>query len=177
MIVHKCSPCAGEGRMQRKSKLEVKVPSGIDHGQRLKLTGEGDGGVHGGPSGDLYILIQVRDHDFFEREGQNVHCTVPISFSQAALGAEIEVPTLSGRVSFQIPAGTQAGEKMRLKGKGIARLGGYGKGDQILSIDVETPRKLNSEQEELFRRLAQLEHKKCNPKSKGFFDQVRELFQ
>ncbi|MCY4643412.1 MAG: molecular chaperone DnaJ [Bacteriovoracales bacterium] len=177
VIAHKCSTCSGEGRNHKKSKLEVKVPPGIDHGQRLKLTREGDCGLYGGPNGDLFIAIQIESHHFFERDGQNVHCTVPISFSQAALGAKIEVPTLSGKVAFQVPAGTQSGEKMRLKGKGITRLGGYGHGDQILSIDVETPKKLDREQEELFRRLAELEHKKCNPKSKGFFDQVKELFQ
>ena len=113
----------------------------------------------------------------FERDGFNVHCTVPISFSQAALGAEIEVPTITGKVSFKVPQGTQSGKKMQLRGKGISRLGSYGQGDQILHIHVETPSGLTEEQRELFTRLSELEHKKCNPMSKGFFDRMREIFQ
>ena len=177
VIVDKCSPCRGEGRVRKKNDLEVKIPAGIDDGQRLKLTGEGDCGAHGGPGGDLYVEIQIKPHELFERDGFNVHCTVPISFSQAALGAEMEVPTISGKVSFRIPAGTQSGKKMQLRGKGIGRLGAYGHGDQILHIHVETPTRLTGEQQEIFSQLAELEHKKCNPMSKGFFDRMRELFQ
>lgn len=177
IIKDKCGTCAGEGRNRKTSELEIKVPAGIDDGQRLKLSGEGDDGLHGGPSGDLYVVIQIEEHEFFERDGFDVYCKVPVSFSQAALGAEIEVPTLDGKVSVKVPPGTQSGKKMRLKGKGITRLGSYGQGDQIIFIHVETPTKLNSEQRDLFQRLGELEESTTNPMSKGFFDKVRELFQ
>jgi len=177
-VTDPCGTCRGDGRKRKKVDLEVKVPAGIDHGQRLKLSREGDAGQHGGPNGDLYVVIQLKEHDIFERDEFDVHCTVPISFSQAALGAEIEVPTLEGKVSVKIPVGTQAGKRMRLKGKGIQKLGGYGIGDQILTVHVETPTKLNGEQKELFEKLAQLETtENCNPMSRGFFDKVKDLFQ
>lgn len=177
IIVDKCTDCSGQGRIQKESELEVKIPAGIDDGQRLKLTGEGDAGTHNGPSGDLYVVIQINEHEFFERDGFDVHCIVPVSFSQAALGAEVEVPTLNGKVSVNVPSGTQSGKRMRLKGKGITRLGSYGNGDQIISVHVETPSKLNSEQKDLFKRLAELEETQCNPMSKGFFDRVKDIFQ
>ncbi|MDD0854462.1 molecular chaperone DnaJ [Halobacteriovorax sp. GB3] len=173
-----CGTCHGEGRARKESELSVKIPAGIDEGQRLKLSGEGDAGAQGGPDGDLYVVIQIEEHEIFERDGFDVHCTVPVSFSQAALGAEIEVPTLDGKVLVNIPTGTQSGRKMRLKGKGIQRLGGYGgNGDCILHIHVETPTKLSSEQKELFQKLAEIEHENCNPMSRGFFDKVKDLFQ
>lgn len=176
MISDPCQKCHGQGRTKRKVELEVKVPAGIDRGQRLKLTGEGDAGPQNGPHGDLYVVIDIDAHDFFERDGNNVYCQVPISFSQAALGADIEVPTLHGKVSVKIPEGTQSGKKMRLKGKGIQRLGGYGMGDQILSIHVETPTKLTSEQREVFERLAEMDSVKSSPMSRGFFDKMKDLF-
>jgi molecular chaperone DnaJ len=176
MIKDPCGTCNGQGKKKKKVDLQVKVPAGIDEGQRLKLSNEGDTGVLGGPNGDLYVVINIKPHEIFEREEFDVHCTVPISFSQAALGAEMEVPTLSGKVSLKIPAGTQAGVKMRLKGKGIQRLGGYGIGDQIVSVHVETPTKITSEQKELFTRLSELDHQ-SNPMSRGFFDKVKDLFQ
>lgn len=177
MIKDPCPTCHGQGRNRKKETLSVKVPAGIDEGQRLKLSGQGDGGVHGGPAGDLYVLIRIKDHELFTRDEFDVVCEVPISFSQAALGAEIEVPTLGGRVSVKIPAGTQSGKKMRLKNKGIAKLGGYGFGDQIIAVHVETPTKLSGEQRELFERLLTLEQNNTNPMSRGFFDKVKDLFQ
>jgi molecular chaperone DnaJ len=174
MVSDPCGSCNGEGRKRKDVDLAVKVPAGIDVGQRLKLSGEGDAGMNGGPSGDLYVVIDIEEHEFFEREGFNVHCQVPISFSQAALGAEVEVPTLEGKVEVKIPEGTQSGSKMRLKGKGITKLGGYGTGDQILEIHVETPTKISSEQREIFKKLAEFED--STPMSKGFFDRVREFF-
>jgi len=180
-IAQTCPKCGGQGeiaeRVKKKANLSVKIPNGIDSGQRLKLSGEGDVGSNGGPNGDLYVLIRIKEHEFFEREGFDVHCKVPISFSQAALGAEVEVPILAGKVSLTIPAGTQSGKKMRLKGKGIQRLGSYGQGDQIITVVLETPSKLSEEQRELFGRLAELEHTKTNPLSRGFFDKVKNLFQ
>ncbi len=181
-ISQTCPKCGGMGEsaelIRKKVNLSVKIPGGIDEGQRLKLTGEGGPGGNGGPRGDLYVLIRIKEHDFFTRDDFDVYCNVPISFSQAALGAEVEVPTLAGKVSVKIPSGTQAGKRMRLKNKGITRLGGYGFGDEIITIHVETPSKLTDEQRELFGRLAELEQKDSNsPMSKGFFDKVKELFQ
>lgn len=176
MIKDPCQTCHGQGKKKKKVDLQVKVPAGIDQGQRLKLSGEGDAGSMGGPNGDLYVVINIQPHKIFERDEFDVHCTVPISFSQAALGTEMEVPTLSGKVALKIPAGTQSGVKMRLKGKGIQRLGGYGIGDQIVTVHVETPTKLSSEQKDLFNRLSELEET-SNPMSRGFFDKVKDLFQ
>lgn len=175
MVSDPCGGCRGEGTKRKKVDLAVKVPSGIDTGQRLKLSNEGDAGTMGGPAGDLYVVIQVEDHEIFERENFNIYCTVPISFSQAALGDDIEVPTLDGKVAVTVPEGTQSGRKMRLKSKGIQKLGGYGQGDQIIEIHVETPTKLSSEQKEIFERLAELEGK-SNPMSRGFFEKVKDLF-
>lgn len=177
MIKEPCETCHGRGRSKKKEKLSVKVPAGIDEGQRLKLSGQGDSGTNGGPSGDLYVMVHLEAHEFFKREEYDVLCEVPISFSQAALGSDIEVPTLGGRVSMKIPEGTQSGQKMKLRNKGITKLGGYGFGDQIITIHVETPSKLNKEQRELFQRLAEMEQTSSNPMTKGFFERVKELFQ
>lgn len=177
MIKDPCETCHGRGRSKKREKLSVKVPAGIDEGQRLKLSGQGDSGLHGGPAGDLYVLIHLEEHEFFKRDEYDVICEVPISFSQAALGTEIEVPTLGGRVSMKIPEGTQSGQKMKLRNKGITKLGGYGFGDQIITIHVETPSKISKEQRELFVRLSELEQNSSNPMTKGFFDRVKELFQ
>lgn len=171
-----CQTCHGQGVKKKKVNLEAKVPAGIDNGQRLKLTGEGDDGTQGGPSGDLYLVINIKEHEVFEREGFDVHCTVPVSFSQAALGSEVEVPTLEGKVAVKVMAGTQSGKKMRLKGKGITRLGNYGSGDQIIKIHVETPTKLSSEQKDLFKQLEDCDHEGCRPMSRGFFEKVKDLF-
>lgn len=177
MIKEPCETCNGRGRSKKKEKLSVKVPAGIDESQRLKLSGQGDAGLNGGPAGDLYVLIHIEPHEFFKRDEYDVHCEVPISFSQAALGTEVEVPTLGGRVSMKIPEGTQSGQKMKLRNKGITKLGGYGFGDQIITIHVETPAKLSKEQRELFKQLSDLEQNTSNPMTKGFFERVRELFQ
>lgn len=177
MIKEACETCHGRGRNKKRDKLSVKVPAGIDEGQRLKLSGQGDAGLHGGPAGDLFVLVHLEEHEFFKRDEYDVICEVPISFSQAALGTDIEVPTLGGRVSMKIPEGTQSGQKMKLRNKGITKLGGYGFGDQIITIHVETPTKLSKEQRELFARLSELEQNSSNPMTKGFFERVRELFQ
>lgn len=177
MIKDPCQTCHGRGRVKKKEKLSVKVPAGIDEGQRLKLGGQGDSGTNGGPNGDLYVLIHIEPHEFFKRDEYDVECNVPITFSQAALGTEIEVPTLGGRVSVKIPEGTQSGQKMKLRNKGITKLGGYGFGDQIITIQVETPTKLSKEERELFSRLSELDQSSTNPMTKGFFDRVKELFQ
>ena len=181
-IAQPCPYCQGTGevaeRVKKKSTLSVKAPAGIDHGQRLKLSQEGDVGSHGGPNGDLYVQVRIKEHEFFERDGFDVHCEVPITFSQAALGASVEVPTLNGKVEMNIPQGIQSGKRMRLKGKGIQKLGGYGFGDQIITVVVETPTKLSDEQVDLFKRLSELDdHNTANPMSSGFFEKVRGFFQ
>jgi molecular chaperone DnaJ len=176
MIKDPCGTCNGQGKKKKKVDLQVKIPAGIDDGQRLKLSNEGDAGSNGGPNGDLYVVVRIKQHELFERDEFDVHCTVPVSFSQAALGCELEVPTLSGKVALKIPAGTQSGVKMRLKSKGIQRLGGYGMGDQIVTVHVETPTKLSNEQKDLLKRLQELEPN-SNPMSRGFFDKVKDLFQ
>jgi len=177
MVKNPCKSCRGEGRVRKSVQIEVKIPAGIDAGQRLKLSNEGDEGTHGGPGGDLYVLVKLQEHKFFDRDGFDVYCKVPVSFSQAALGADIEVPTLSGRVAVKVPTGTQSGKKMRLKGKGIAKLGGYGIGDQIIEIQVETPSTLTAEQKKLFEQLAELDDKNSSPMRSNFFDKVKDFFQ
>jgi molecular chaperone DnaJ len=178
-----CYTCGGSGEVsqttRKKSTLNVKIPAGIDHGQRLRLTGEGQPGTKGAPAGDLYLLVEVEQHEIFVRDEYDVHCEVPISFSQAALGEEIEVPTISGKVLLTVKPGTQSGQKQRLRGKGIARLDGRGVGDQIVTIKVETPTSLTAEQKEIFRKLAETEksHQQSNPMARGFFDKMKNLFQ
>lgn len=171
-----CKQCSGQGRLKKKVDIQVKVPAGIDEGQRLKLSGEGDAGQYGGPSGDLYVHIGIEKHEIYERDGFDVYCRIPVTFSQAALGASIHVPTLHGKVEVKVAPGTQSGQRMRLKNKGIARLGSHGLGDQILEIQVETPTKLNSKQEELFKQLSEFDNSASNPIGKGFFEKVRDLF-
>ncbi len=177
MIKDPCGSCSGSGATRKKSELSVKIPAGIDDGQRLKLRGEGNAGKRGGPAGDLYVVVRVKEHEFFTRDEFDVLCTVPISFSQAAMGTALKVPTLTGKVEIKLAPGTQSGKKMRLRGKGIEKLGGYGTGDQIISIHVETPTKLSSEQRKIFEQLAELDDKGSNPMSTGFFDKVKDLFQ
>lgn len=171
-----CGACTGAGVLYKQSRLKIKIPAGIDNDQRLRLTGEGNSGTRGAPSGDLYVDVSVDAHEFFQREEYNIHSLVPITFSQAALGVEVEIPTLSGRVSLKVPAGTQSGKKMRLKNKGVTRLDGSGIGDQIITISVETPTKLTTDQKKIFEELAQLEHKNTHPISKGFFEKVKDFF-
>lgn len=178
-----CYSCGGSGEIvqktKKKSTLAVKIPAGIDHGQRLRLSGEGQPGTKNASSGDLYVQVLVKSHEIFDRDGFDVHCEVPISFSQAALGCDLEVPTLTGKVKLVIKPGTQSGQKQRLKGKGIARIDGRGIGDQLITIKVETPTSLTSEQKQLFEKLAELGHSDdhSNPITKGFFEKVKTLFQ
>jgi molecular chaperone DnaJ len=168
-----CPTCTGSGTVRRQHSLQVKVPAGVDTGTRLKLRGEGEPAAGG--TGDLYVVISVRDHEVFHREGNDILCILAVGFSQVALGAEIEVPTLEGPVRLKIPAGTQSGSVFRLRGKGIADLHGYGRGDQRIRVMVETPKKLTTRQRELLEELAQLSGQEAQP-AKGFFDRVREKF-
>ena len=177
IIPSPCTTCRGAGKVKKTSQLSVTIPAGIDTGQRLKLTNEGEPGDHGGPSGDLYIVINVLDHDFFKRDGAEVICDVPITFVHAALGAEIDVPTLDGKVAMKIPAGTQSHKVFRLKGKGLPHLGRHGRGDQLVRVMVEIPTKLSNEQIEVLKRFESLENDgKSHPMHHGFFERVKRIF-
>ena len=146
IIKDPCGTCHGEGVVQTAAKLSVSVPAGVNTGQRLKLKGEGDAGAGNGPSGDLYVVIQLNPHPLFERQDDDVVCEVPIGFGEATLGTELNIPTLSGSVSLKIPAGTPSGKVLRIKGKGFPHLGGYGAGDMFVKVTVDVPEKLSGEQ-------------------------------
>jgi molecular chaperone DnaJ len=171
-----CSTCEGVGRVRQLHALNVKIPPGVDTGTRLKLRGEGENGISGGPPGDLYVVIKVNRHPIFIREGQDIVCDVPISFVQAALGAEIEVPTLEGKVKVKLTNGTQTGTVVRIKGKGVKDPRGGQQGDQLVRLNVETPTHLTPRQKELLTEFAALGGEEVHPLSKGFFDKVREIF-
>lgn len=153
IIPEKCTTCQGEGRVKKQRRIKVNIPAGVDEGSQIRISGEGEGGSKGGPAGDLYIVLRVKSHEFFDREGDDIYCEVPINFVQAALGAEIEIPTLNERVKLKIPAGTQTGTYFRLKGKGVPKLRGIGSGDQHVKVTVVTPTKLSDEQKELLRQF------------------------
>jgi len=176
VIKEPCSNCRGRKYVEVEKTLSVKIPPGVETGSRLRLTGEGEPGMYGGPPGDLYIVITVRDHPIFTREGDDIICEVPISFVTAALGGDIEVPTLVDNATLKIPSGTQTGKVFRLKGKGIASLRGYGIGDELVRVAVETPTKLTSRQKELLREFETLSKEDAHPIAKGFWDKARELF-
>jgi len=154
IIKEPCPMCRGEGRVSRERKIEVKLPAGLDNGTKIRMAGEGEAGTKGGPPGDLYIVIFVRPHEFFTRQGNDLLCEVPISFVHAALGGEIEIPTIDGRTTLRIPEGTQPDTVLRLKGKGVPNVRGFGKGDQLVKIKVEIPRRLNTKQKKLLRDFA-----------------------
>lgn len=169
-----CTTCRGRGKIKAQKKIEITIPPGIDSGQSLRVTGEGNAGAKGGPAGDLYIVVQVSEHDFFTRENNDVLCNIPISFAEAALGASVEVPTLYGKVEMKIPSGTQGGKVFRLHGKGFPSVHGYGKGDQLVEIVVEIPTKLSSEQKELLKKFGELGD--GEPMRKGFVDKMKKIF-
>ena len=176
MISDPCPTCSGSTRIRKLHTLGVKIPAGVDTGSLLKLRGEGEGGSLGGPSGALYVDLQVKEHPIFARDGSEVICELPISFLQAALGAEIEVPTLGGKVKLKIPAGVQSGRIFRLKGKGIKDVHSYHQGDQHVRVLVETPTHLTAKQKELLKDFAAHGGEEVNPLSKGFFDKVKQIF-
>ena len=172
-----CGSCYGQGRVKDKKTLSVKVPAGVDNGDRIRLGGEGEAGPEGGPSGDLYVQVRVREHSIFERDGRNLYCEVPISIVDAALGGELEVPTLDGRVKLKIPEETQTGRLFRLRGKGVTSVRGGGAGDLLCRVIVETPVNLNSEQKDLLRQLQSgLGEVKHSPRSSSWFEGVKKFF-
>ena len=169
-----CKECKGAGRVQKEKQMEVKIPAGVETGSRLRVQGEGEAGTQGGPAGDLYVVIHVAEHEEFERQGSNLYEAVPITFAQAALGADIMVKTLDGEEKLKIPLGTQTGTVFRLKGKGMPQLGGRGKGDLFVSVSVVTPTSLTREQRRLLEQLAEVENKDLE--NKGLVDKVRDIF-
>jgi len=177
VITDPCSTCRGAGTQRQQHSINLKVPPGVDSGSRLRLRGEGEGGTHGGPTGDLYVLIEVADHLIFTREGPDITCEVPIGFVQAALGTELQVPTIDGKAKVKVPAGTQSGQVFRLRGSGIAELGGYGRGDQLVRITVETPKKLSARQRELLEEFAREAGEDVHPQTKSFLEKVKSIIE
>src|SRR5713226_5744918 len=177
IIADPCPKCQGQGRVRKAVSLSVKIPPGVDNGSRLKLRNEGEAGFSGGATGDLYVVVHVKEHGLFVRQDNDVVIEVPVSFPQAALGGEIDVPTLEGKIKLKVPAGTQSGKVFRLKGKGFVDLHGYGRGDQLVRIVVETPRRLTPRQRELLEEFARASGEDVNhPMSKGFVDKLKEMF-
>ncbi len=174
IIKNPCSDCRGSGRVEREKQLEVKIPAGVETGSRLRVQGEGEAGSSGGPPGDLYVVILVAEHEHFQRQGSNLYAAVPISFAQAALGAEISVKTLEDEQKIKVPTGTQTGTVFRLKGKGMPALGGRGRGDLFISVTVVTPTSLTREQRTLLEQLAMIEDKDLE--DRGLVDKVRDIF-
>jgi molecular chaperone DnaJ len=157
--------------------LEIKIPAGVESGSRLRIGGEGEAGLNGGPPGDLYVVISVKDHSFFKRQGADVYCEIPISFAQAALGAEITVPTLEGKERLKIPGGTQTGSVFRFRGRGVVNLSGRGRGDQLVTVTVVTPTKLSRKQRELFEELSsELDAPYDTEAPDGIFGKVKDIF-
>lgn len=174
VIKSPCKKCRGAGRVEKEKSLEVKIPAGVETGSRLRVTGEGEAGTNGGPTGDLYVVIHVKEHETFERQGANLYASVPISFAQAALGAEIPVKTLDGEQNLKIPAGTQTGTVFRIKSEGMPVLGGRGKGDLFVAATVITPKHLTKDQRKLLEQLAEIEDTEFQDES--FMDKVRNIF-
>lgn len=176
MITDLCKTCRGQGRVEKEQELEIKIPAGVDTGARLRLAGEGEAGPNGGPKGDLYVVIHVKEHDVFERQGNNLYVNVSVSFTQAALGADIKIPTLDGDDSLTIPEGTQTGSIFRVKGKGIVSLQGMGRGDLFVVATVVTPTRLTREQKKLLEQFAATEEKQNTGAAKRFGSKVKDIF-
>lgn len=176
VIKDPCTDCRGSGGVSKKGKIKVTVPAGIDHGQRLKLRGEGEAGPRGGPPGDLYVVILVDEHPFFEREESEVICEIPISYADAVLGTEIEVPTIEGKVEMKIPPGTPSGKVFRLKNKGIQILGTNRRGDQHVRVFIKVPKKISDEHRTQLEELRDVEAEDDSEEGKGFFDKVKDIF-
>lgn len=177
IISDPCSDCHGQGRTEEVKTLSVKVPAGVDTGDRIRLTGEGEAGADGGPSGDLYVQVSVKEHEIFQRDGKNLYCEVPISFADAALGGELDVPTLDGRVKLKVPHETQSGKLFRLRGKGVTSVRGGSPGDLMCRVIVETPVNLSNKQKELLKELkASMQGDKNSPKQNSWFEGMKSFF-
>ena len=179
VIPEPCAACGGAGRTKNHKTLSVKIPAGVDDGDRIRLSGEGEGGMNGGPPGDLYVVVQLKPHSVFQREGADLHCEMPIGFTIAALGGEINIPTLEGEAKIKIPAETQTGQVFRLRGKGIRPVRQTSAGDLMCHVVVETPVRLTERQRELLRELEEINKKdgdRHNPRAKSFMDKVKDFF-
>lgn len=176
IISNPCKKCGGEGRVQQRRKVKVRIPAGIEDGSRLRSSGNGEAGIRGGPSGDLYVVVHVRPHDIFTRDGDDLLCEVPIGFSMAALGGEIEVPTLNGPAKLKIPAGTQAGTTFRLRGKGMPNVHGHGHGDEHIRVLVEVPTRLSRDMRQKLEEFAKLATDDAYPQRQSFLDKARRFF-
>lgn len=177
IVSNPCGPCQGQGRRTTKSRIKLRIPAGIQQGSRLRSSGNGEAGLRGGTAGDLYVVIHLKDHDVFERDEDDLHCTVPIGFGVAALGGEATVPTLEGRAAVKIPAGTQSGTIFRLRGKGMPELNSSRRGDLLVRTQVEVPTRLNSEQREKLRAFADSLGGENTPESEGFFERAKRFFK
>ena len=174
-IIHQpCPDCHGNGNVRKRKTIKVTIPAGIDHGQTISLRGQGHAGKNGGPSGDLLITVMVQPHEIFRREGTSVFCEAPITFAQAVLGAELEIPTIDGKVKYTIPEGTQTGTVFRLRGKGIPVLNGHGRGDQYVTVNIETPKGLNKEQKEALRKFSETLGENNYEKQHSFFRKFKK---
>ena len=177
VIKNPCEGCKGAGQKRKNRTIDVNIPAGIDNGQRISVRGQGNAGKNGGPAGDVIITVSVAMHPIFVRRGVNVQCEIPVTFTEAALGAELEVPTLDGKVKFNIPEGTQNGDVFRLRDKGITHLGSKARGDQLITIKVEVPKNLTSKQKEILSAFAEETGEKNNREKKKFADKIKNLFQ
>jgi len=176
VISDPCHTCRGEGRAATEVKLTVKVPPGVEDGTRIRYSGEGDAGRMGGPKGDLYVILSIRPHDFFERQGHDLHCVIPISFPQATLGDEFQIPAIDGPVTIKVPEGTQSGKELRVRGRGVPFLNEKGKGDLVVRVEVQIPRKLSRAQRELVAKLAETMAVDNKPTSPGLMEKMKDLF-
>lgn len=175
IITHPCKTCDGGGKVKVQRELSIKIPAGVDSGSRLRLTGEGDFGSFGGPPGDLFVVLSVDEHPFFKRDGLNIHCRMPLSFPKAVFGGEIEVPTLNGPATLKIPPGTASGKSFHLKNKGVPRIGSHHRGDQVVDVYIEVPKKLTPRQKELLEEFARISDE-THDEAKGFKDKLKDLF-
>jgi molecular chaperone DnaJ len=178
VIKEKCPTCRGNGKVQKQKNISINIPAGVDNGMQIRIAGQGEPGVNGGPPGDLYVVLRVREHEFFDREAQDIYCDMPITFVQATLGDEIEVPTLTGRVKLKIPAGTQTGTFFRIRGKGVPAVRGNSQGDQHVKVKIVTPKNLTERQRELLKEFASVSGDHIpDEQSDGFFDKVKKAFR
>jgi molecular chaperone DnaJ len=176
VVTDPCQKCKGEGRVLRQKTVDAKIPAGVEDGTRIRFTGLGESSLHGGTPGDLYVVLHVKQHPFFEREGNDLHCMIPISFTQAALGAEISIPTLEGEHKLKVPDGTQSGARTRIRGKGVPVLNGHGKGDLFVEFHVQTPQKLSKRQRELLHELEGITKVENSPRHRTLLGKVKDIF-
>jgi molecular chaperone DnaJ len=171
-----CPQCRGSGRQRKRVRLEIPIPAGVEDNTRIRLAGQGEPGDEGGPRGDLYVVVHVREHEYFVRRGRDLLIQVPIHYTMAVLGGETEVPTLTGRVKLPISRGVQSGQLLRLRGLGMPDVHGYGKGDLLVRVVVDVPKRISAEQEELLRKLASLDRTLPQPHRRSLFEKIKDLF-